>query len=183
MNKYLTVFLIIGICSAGTFLANGDFEQDLTVGWFEKLNGLNITINRGTGYDQDPDYEAYVYKGTGGGYAKLYQVATVPITDLEFSANAKLYAYDNHASAWCGAAVMISYLNSIGSVLGETMICARSTQCPWTNTTTRHIIPAPDSLWHNYSFNINDELGNLPGIDPTDVNKIEISLFDSIYHC
>lgn len=183
MKKCFIIIFMLGISSAGTFLTNGDFEQELNIGWEQITNGSNIIINRATNYDPDPDYEAYVYKGTGSGYAKLHQIVNIPTTDLEFSVYTKLYAYDNHTSAWCGAAVVIAYLDESGSLLGDTRICARSTQCPWSNTSTHHIIEATDSLWHNYAFSINDELTNLPGVNPSAIKKIDVALFDTSYHC
>jgi len=183
MYRYISLFIIIGMCSASVLLTNGEFELDLSTGWLQATSGSNVTINRATTYDPDPDYEAYVYKGSGSGYARLYQVVDIPSTDLEFSVTAKVYAYDNHSSAWCGAAVVIAYLDEDGLLLGDTRICDRSTQCPWTNTSTHHIIPAVDSFWHDYAFNIDDELGNLTGVNPADVKKIKVSLFDSTYHC
>lgn len=183
MKYWLILLLCIGIGNAGVLLTNGDFELDLDAGWSQTSSGANITISRASNYDPDPDYEAQVYKGSGSGYARLFQAVDIPTTDLEFSVTAKMYAYDNHSTAWCGAGVIISYLNENGSLLGDTRICMRSTQCPWTNTSTRHIISVPDSFWHNYAFNIDDELINLSGVNPANVKKIEIALFDSTYHC
>lgn len=184
MRRLLVLLLII---CAGLFgenlLTNGAFEQPLSTGWLQATSGSNVTINRATTYDPDPDYEAYVYKGSGSGYARLYQVVDIPSTDIDFSINTKLYAWDNHASAWTGACVLISYLNESNSLLGATRICARSPGCPWSSSSTHHLIDAADSLWHNYAFNIDDELTNLPGVTPSAIKKIQISLLDSTYHC
>lgn len=183
MKYWLILFLCAAVGNAAVLLTNGDFELDLDTGWSQATSGVNITISRATNYDPDPDYEAQVYKGSGSGYARLFQATDIVTTDLEFSVYAKVYAYDNHATAWCGAGVIISYLNENGSLLGDTRICMRSTQCPWTNTSTHHIIQVPDSFWHNYAFNIDDELTNLSGVSPVDVKTIEVALFDSTYHC
>jgi hypothetical protein len=183
MYRYLALLFIVSICGASVLLENGDFEQDLATGWLQATSGSNTTINRATNYDPDPDYEAYVYKGSGSGYARLYQVIDIPSTDIDFSVDAKLYAWDNHASAWAGSCVLISYLNESNSLLGATRICVQSQGCPWNNSSTHHLINATDSLWHNYAFNIDDELTNLPGVTPSDIKKIQISLLDSTYHC
>ncbi|HEC77742.1 MAG TPA: hypothetical protein ENI34_01195 [candidate division WOR-3 bacterium] len=179
----ITLLCLAATVFAYNLLTNADFEQPLTEGWIQDHTSTSYAIDRATNYDPDPDYEARVYTGTGSGYAVLYQVVDIPATDIDFSCKAKLYAYDNHTSAWCGAALRISYLNSSGSQLGETRICYKSTQCPWSNSSTMHVITTADSLWHDYSFNIDDELTNLPGVNPTQVAKIKISLFDSTYHC
>ena len=176
--SFLFVTPVLGV----ELIANGDFEEPLTTGWESVTSGSNIIINRAINYDPDPDYEAYVYKGTGSGYARLYQIVDAPTTDLDFAVNTKLYAYAT-ATAWSGAAVVISYLDEQSSLLGETYICDRSTYCPWANTPTCHIIPAPDSLWHNYGFNIDDELTNLSGVNPSDIKKIQISLYCQTYWC
>jgi len=184
MKKYLiTVLILAGFAFATQFLTNGDFEDLLTIGWLDSLCGANATINRDTGYDPDPDYEAYAYKGSGDGYARLYQVVDILTTDLEFSVNAKLYAYDNHASAWAAGAVVISYMNESGSILGETRIYRGSTGCTWTNSPTLHLITVSDTNWNNYSFNIADELVNLSGVNPSEVDKIGVALYSYADWC
>jgi len=186
MYRCLVISLIFSTGTAGILLTNGDFEEPFTEGWLETRSGFNTAFQRATNYDPDPDYEAYVYKGSDHGFARLHQITNIgdmPVTEIDFSVWAKLYAYDNDPEAFTGAAVELMYLDETGSYLGNTKICARSTQCPWTNTLTQHIIPASGSGWYNYSFNINDELGNLPGVSPADVKKIKVSLLDSTYHC
>ncbi|MCK4574804.1 hypothetical protein KAU34_00180 [candidate division WOR-3 bacterium] len=180
---FLAILLISSQVTAVEILTNGDFEQPLTNGWDESVSASNYTINRATNYDPDPDYEARVYQGTGSGYARLYQIVDIPATNLDFSANAKLYAWDNSGSAWAGAGLVLSYFDYSVMLLGETYICARSTQCPWSNSSTTHIIEAADSAWHDYSFNIENELTNLSGVNPSDVKKIRVSLYTQIYHC
>ncbi len=170
-----------GFVFAGQFVNNGDFEQPLTTGWTQATSGSGFVINRATNYDPDPDYEAQVFKSTGTGYAKLYQSAAIPTTDLEFSANLKLIAATTSSTCWAGTALIIGYLNPSGSLLGETMICRRTAACPWQNTSTRHLIDAVDTLWHNYAFNINSELANLPGVNPASIAKIEIALYSQCY--
>jgi hypothetical protein len=183
MKYIITILLGAAIAHAGVLLTNGDMELDLGTGWSQASSGASVTINRATTYDPDPDYEAQVYKGSGSGYARLFQIVNIPTTDLEFSVSAKIYAYDNHSTAWCGAGVIISYLNENGSLLGDTRICMLSTQCPWSNSPTRHIIQTTDSMWHNYAFNIDNELADLSGVNPSLVKKIGVALFDSTYHC
>jgi hypothetical protein len=63
----LTVIICSGLF-AENLLTNGAFEQPLGTGWLQATSGVNVTINRATTYDPDPDYEAYVYKGSGSGY-------------------------------------------------------------------------------------------------------------------
>lgn len=185
MSKYLVLSIMItSIAFAGNLLVNPDFELDLATGWIATTNGANDTINRATGYDPDPDYEAFIFKGYGSGYAKLAQPVTVPSTDLDFSVRAKIYAYDNNADTlcWAAAGVIISYMDDLDMILGDTRICMRTTPCDWQNSSTCHLITVSDSFWHDYSFNIDDELLNLPGIDPGDVKKISIAFYDTTAH-
>ena len=166
-------------------MINGDFEQPLTSGWLMDSSGVNIIIDRATSYDPDPNYEAQAYKGVGSGYTRLFQTVDVPSVQLTFSCNAKLYAYDNDADTlcWAGASIIISYLNSSGTRLGETRICQFTTPGDWANSSTRHLITVFDSLWHNYSLNIATEISNyLPGVNPANVSKISIALFDTTAH-
>jgi hypothetical protein len=115
---------------------------------------------------------------------RVFQVFTIPSTDLDFAANLKLYAWDNDpADPWAGAALIVSYHDDFENMLGETFICAFSDNCPWTNTPTRHLITVSDSSWHPYSFNIDTELSNLPGVDPADIKKVKVSLYTQTYHC
>jgi hypothetical protein len=177
MHRYFALLLLAALGSASVLITNGDFEQDLSIGWDQALSGSATTILRATTYDDDPDYEAYVYKGTGDGYAKLYQNAHIPTADLEFSASLKLLASSNSTTCWAGAAFVITYMDDSGDMLGETMICRMTSASTWTNSPTRHLISAVDTNWHQYAFNITAELENLSGINPDDIARIEVSLY------
>ncbi|UCC11289.1 MAG: hypothetical protein JSW02_08005 [candidate division WOR-3 bacterium] len=184
MRRYLLLVVIIGLCSASNYITNGDFEAALTTGWTQQQYGTYITITRGTTYDSDPDYEVFLSKGTGTGYAMIHQTAEIPTLNLDISFNAKLKAWDNYVGAWSAAAVQINYLDATNTVLGDTRVCRFSQDCLWSNSSTRHLIMAPDENWHNYQFNILDELeNNLPGIDLQAVDKIQVILIDSTWYC
>lgn len=186
MNRYLILILIIGICTASNYITNGDFEQPLATGWTQYSSNAYGGIMRGSGYHPDPDYEAYVYRigqySSAGGYEKLYQTVDIPLIDIDFSVSLKLYAWDN-GSSWCGAACVLSYLDDSDVVLGKTRICYESPGCPWSNSPTQHLIAVYDSSWHDYTFNINDELQNLSGVNPLNVAKITVTLMDTAYCC
>lgn len=181
----LVIGLCMGLAAAGNFLTNGNFEDDLSVGWQSYLSStIYDTVMRGTDYEPDPDYEAYLFKSYGG-YAELWQTIDITTVDsFAFSMKTKLYAYDNNADTlcWAAAAVVVSYMNSTGNVLGTTRICRSTAPCPWSNTSTNHLIPAVDTLWHTYSFNLRTELANLPGVVPGQVKKVQVALFDTCAH-
>ena len=184
MHRYFSLLLLVVFASAGALLTNGDFEQDLGVGWQQLSSGSNVTINRGTAYDPDPDYEVFLEKGTGSGYAKLMQIVSIPTTDLEFAIDAKLYSYDNNEDTlcWAGAAVIVAYLDESGSLLGCTQICSHTEPCPWENSSTMHLMEIQDTMWHDFAFNIDYELDYLPGITPSEIAKIAVVLFDTTDH-
>ncbi len=180
------VFLFPAIIYSN-LLTNGDFEQPLTTGWLQEHSGT-VTIDRAIGYDTDGNYEACANKdhvsGFEDGYARLYQVVDVSITNVTFSCDAKCEGYEstNYSKNWAAGAIIISYLNASNSTLGETRIYSCSPDCPWVNSATVHLITASNANWNNYSFNINDELTNLSGVDPLNVAKIKISLYSAVTH-
>jgi len=185
MKGLIILCIMVAFASAGNWIENGAFESDLGIGW-QQQGSAGATFTRATNYDPDPDYEVQVYKGAGSGYARLYQAMSFdcPVSDLNFFINAKMWAYDNNADTlcWAASAVIVSYLNSSGTKLGDTRICMKTTPCPWVSTSTIHLINVSDSLWHNYSFNIATELGNLPGVNPANVRRIEVALYDTTAH-
>jgi hypothetical protein len=163
-------------------ITNGDFEQPFQIGWQQTASGGYETFARLTDLDPDPDYEAMVMRIEQSGYANLYQVFQIQTTDLVFSVDAKFEVLAFH-SAWTAASISIEYLNYNDSVLGLTRICRKTANCHWSDTTYMHLIEAVDENWHHYSFNIDSELVNIPGVNPPDIDKIRICLFDTIRYC
>ena len=187
MGKYLVLLLFIGVGSAGVLMTNGTFEQALTVGWSQAIGTplSSDTIDRQIYFDPDADYEARVKKYDAT-HAILYQTVNIPTTDLNFSVNAKLYAYEDNSttSYWAAAAVILRYLDNSNNLLGETRIAYKSPHCPWTNSNTVHIITVTNpNNWSNYSFNIDSELSNLPLLNPRNIKKIQIALLDTTDGC
>jgi hypothetical protein len=156
------------------------------VGWTKISAYAYDSINRSTAYGSGSGYAVMVLKDSiyCGGMTKLFQTVEIPTTDLSFSVKAKLYAWANTADTllWAGAAVVVYYKNAAGSTLGETRIIRKSIRCPWTSTSILHLIYAADENWNTYSFNIQTELANLPGVNPTQVKYITVAAFDSTYH-
>jgi hypothetical protein len=161
-------------------VTNGDFEEPLATGWEESVSGG--TIHRGTSYDPDPDYEVRLYKGTGSGYARLDQPIEILGTDVAFSANLSLRASAT-STAWAASALILAYLDEEQQTLGETRVCAASAYCPWEQSPTLHLIYPDQSIWIEHSFRIDEELTNLPGINPAHVKGIRVSLLAHVYDC
>jgi len=184
MYKYLILLLIIiGFCSAGHLLTNGNFEQQLNVGWSQTIGtqGTADTIDRLLDIFNNNIVRVKKYDAT---HAILYQTVDVPTTDLEFSVLANLYAYEYNSTTtyWAATAVCLRYLDNNNVLLGESRITSKTLHCPWISSNTLHIINQwlP---WSTYSFNINTELANLPGVNPSDIKKIQVALIDTTDGC
>lgn len=189
MHKSSILFVIVSMSSAGALLTNGDFEDSLHIGWSLYINyplaGYD-TLDRGTSFYPDPDYEVK-FRKFDNYYARLYQTVEIPSTDLEFSADAEIRAleYDSiGGTSWAVAAIRLTYLDEVDNILGETRICHMSPHCPWVNSSTVHLIEVtyPDSFY-THTLYINDELANLPGVNPLEIVKIKVELYDTTNGC
>jgi hypothetical protein len=191
MHRYLSLLLMCGLASAGMLITNGEFEQEISDGWTASIGTqyTTDTIDRAVGFNPDPDFEARVKKYDAT-HAKLHQTVSIPSTmslaDLEFMVDARLSAREHTPSApyWAAAAILIRYIDDNDNVLGDTRICWPTPHCFWTSSSTVNLILAADtSNWYNYSFNVNDELANVPGVNPPDIAKIQVALFDTTNGC
>jgi hypothetical protein len=167
---------------ADNLVANGGFEMPFAPDWEQSSTALSFSVDRGVAYDPDPDYEAHILQNTGLGWVRLGQTVWIPETDVEFSASINLYSYAT-STAWAGAALVIEYLDASEVRLGETRIGNWTHYCAWVDSPDQHLIGMPASTWTNYGFNIDDELENLPAVDPRQVRFLRVSLFTDIYDC
>jgi hypothetical protein len=163
------------------FVENGDFEDDLSVGWTERIMGSGGSLQRLVGQDEDPDYELYARMASGDGVTSAYQRFAVPSVDLVLSANLNCYAFGDNG-AWSVAGLMIGYRDQDFALLGETAVAALSRDCPWTDGPTFHCIPAGEA-WEFYEVDIAAELLNLPGVDPERVAFLEIAVLCQADNC
>ncbi len=182
MKQIFGLVLIIGLAQASNFLINGDFEQPLDIGWQDTIV-LGGYIDRSTIYEPDPDYEVMLYKSGSDGYISLFQTASIPSTNLDFSCRTKLYAYRNTPGDWAGSGIIVTYLDDLENQLGETRICYYTADCPWTNSPYLHLIVVTDNDWHDYAFNIDEELTNLSGVNAAEIAKIRVAVFDTTQFC
>lgn len=166
--------------AADELLVNGDFEEELTVGWQQTLDGGTIT--RATNFDPDDDYEVRVYKGTGSGGAQLLQEVAIPGTDATFQVALRPLASAT-STAWAASGIRVDYLGQSGNLLGETLLGVITPYCPWENTPTFHLIEVDPGLWQERSFRIDEELANLPGIDPAAVRSLRVTALVHVYDC
>jgi hypothetical protein len=186
MLRYCSLLVLVALGSASVLLTNGDFEQDLSAGW--TLSGTMYsldTVDRATNYDPDADYEARIKKYDAP-YVKLAQTVDIPTADLQFSVDVKLYAqeFDPLDVYWATAAIVLYYRDANNNLLGQTRICYNTPHCPYTNSNVFHMIEVPTGTdWYNYTFDIDYELDNLPGVSPANIAKIEVALYDTTDGC
>lgn len=176
------VFLLVaaGPAPAENLLTNGEFEQALSVGWNQDVGGSGYkTIDRAIDFDPDPDFEARCSLYAGAGYARLSQVVDVPGTNLELDFRGSFAIGAGSSTCWPVASVCVTYRDAGGTYLGETRIYRHNEYCDWANSPTLHLIEVVNPDWQEYSLDVNDEITtNLPGVNPADVGKVEVSLYD-----
>lgn len=184
------VLILLGVVCFGqsaVLLTNGDFEQELSTGWHQSFHGQGFgdTLDRSSSFHPDPDYEVRVKKYDAA-YARLYQTVNIATTDLEFAVSTKMYAreFEPESTRWAAASVILEYLDAQQVLLGQSRICHKTPDCPYVNTPTFHMIEVADTAnWYIYAFNVDNELQNLPGVNPLDIAKIKVSLFDTTDGC
>lgn len=181
MLKYvMPVLAVLALAAPGQeLLVNGGFEQELSTGWVQSMGGSGThTIDRDTGYEPDPDYEAYCYQYDNPGYARLSQQVEVPGPALEVSFRVKLER-SNDTSCWPAAFASICYLDEGGALLGETRYYS-SPVVAWEPTSTFHPVQVSSTDWNEYTVIVADELSqNLPGVTPGDVRRVELAFADT----
>lgn len=174
--------LVVLPARADNLVVNGGFELPFAPDWAQTNTAVNFTIDRGIGYDPDPDYEAHIVQNTGAGWVRLAQEVWIPETNIEFSASFEFYSSAT-STAWAGAALVLEYLDAARTRLGETRFGNWTHYCTWVNGPDQHLIGMPADTWMDYSFNIDEELENLPAVDPGRVRFLRVSLLTDIYDC
>lgn len=183
--KYRTLavlFLVAGLAAAQSAIINGDFEQDLTVGWTYTCGGTGTHwAARDPGYHSDPDYEAQTYQYDNPGWARLGQTVDVRGIALELSFWAKFVETGGTSSCWPAACFSVVYYDFGMTQLGETRY-VHSTYANWVPSPTLSLYRVGNPDWTCYTLDIAGELAaNLPGVDPAEVSKIEVALYSYTY--
>ncbi len=157
-------------------MVNGDFDEDLTIGWQKKVE------NYAGGYEikrvkEGEEYYARVNKDLCG-YAQLYQIVRISNLASSLSFQAKFSANTNEGDYAAAAAVVIEYLNHSQRRLGATYFYySTSNFGEWQNASTTHLYKTSASGWQEFSLDIKNELGqNLPGINSDEVAYLKISI-------
>jgi len=184
MRKFIILLFVafLSFAFSQELLVNGDFEQELAVGWTQMVNGSGTHyMNRDVSYQPDPDYEAYAYQWDNPGWARLSQTVDVPGPILELTFTACFAESGGTSSCWPAACFSVCYLDANDVVLGETRYYY-STYANWTPTSTLSLIRLYDPNWTTYNLNIAEELStNLPGVNAGEVVKVEVALYAYTY--
>ncbi len=160
---------------------NGDFEQPLAIGWEIDASGEGLSILRGNYFDHDTDCEVNITCDEGYGEASLWQVVLLPETNVAFSVELTCFTEDG-ATAWCVAGLMITYRDAGTAPVGRTFIGSMSPNCTWESDGDFHVIDATGD-WSTWSFVLDDELENLPEVDPSRIRSMELKLFVFADNC
>jgi len=182
LRLVLLVPLVLGLASAQSLLTNGDFEQEITVGWTWTYSGSGThTADRQVGYHPDPDYEANTYQYDNPGESRLGQKVEVPGIQLELSFWASFDEVGGSSSCWPAACFIVCYYDAADVLLGETRYYY-STYANWIPSPTLSLHQVTDPSWQEYTLNVADELSqNLQGINSADVAKVEVALWSYTY--
>ncbi len=180
--KLLLLLPLLAGFGFANLLTNGDFEQDLTVGWTYTDSGYGThQADRQTGYHPDPDFEAMTYQYDNPGWARLSQRVDVPGVMLELRFSASFEEAGGSSTCWPAACVSICYYGTGSTLLGETRYYY-STYADWTPSSTLSLHRITNPAWTDYWLNIADEVStNLPGIDPGDVIQVDVALLSYTY--
>ena len=175
----LVLLLTLGFAVAQNTIVNGDFEQDLTMGWIQDYGGAGTaTFTRDPSYQPDPDYEAQSYLYSGSGWLELRQVVDITTLSLDLSFWASFELGGGSSSCWPVASVTVSYRDAAGTVLGETRFYYHNQYCNWTSSQTLHLIDVANPGWQQYDLDVVRELAlNLPGVDTRLVRQVGVALY------
>jgi hypothetical protein len=163
-------------------IANGDFEEDLTVGWFQRNDASSATILRTLTAHPDPDYEATLTVANGVGELGLFQRFQVP--NLELTISADLWTTgDGTGGAWTVAGLMLTYRDRQRTALGNTAIVYTSRDCPWVDSPTLHIVYTGFETWETVNYELSDLLASLPGVDPAEIEWLDVEVMIVADNC
>ena len=147
---------------------NGDFEQDLSVGWKDTVysDAGSWLFERSDTLGGPSGYAARVEKSLCS-FAALTQQVMVPNQHLMLSFDARFRFGGGSSTCWPVASVIVRYLDSTGTELGNTKFVLHNEYCTWANSDTAHLIEVenPD-VWANHQLDVAQEIAdNLPGVN------------------
>ena len=181
LRTTILLTLLLALAFSQNLLTNGDFEQDLSVGWTRDSSGYGVrTTDRQADLHPDPDYEARCSLYSGAGSVALNQRVNVPHPWLAVSFQARFDIVGTSSSCWPVAYVGIGYFDNANNLLGETRIYHHDSYCTWVPTGTLSLIEVTNPDWTQYDIDVGLELSqHLPGVNPADIRQVRISLADT----
>ena len=179
---FLLLGAAVGQATPLEFVVNGGFEQEIEIGWQQYYEATNSSIGRNSDLDDDPDQELGLRFDNGIGEMAVWQRFAIANTDLDIATTIKARTSAS-GGAWVAAGIRFGYLDRNLAVLGRTFIGRMSTDCPWYASPTLHLVTAANNQWEQYVFNLNDELANLPGVDPSEVAYLEVEVLSEAENC
>mgnify|MGYP001050168455 CR=1 FL=1 len=183
MKRNITFLLSFCFLYAGEFIFNGKFEDSLNH-WNTYAQGETYTIRTDKIYEEDPDSEVYVGR-LDRFITAISQTCYITGLDLDLSFKAKIIAQsaDTSHPSPAVASIIISYLDIDENILGETRLFNYCDTLYWAPSPEVHLIELGDTNWISDTINISDELQNLPGVNPSEVQKIRLTIFCQSYGC
>ncbi|MFO7675293.1 MAG: hypothetical protein R6X12_03115 [bacterium] len=186
MRTTAVMALLLGLSGVGlgNLLVNGDFEQELEVGWEQdvfNLAGSHRFERSDTLGQPTPGYAALVYKELAY-YASLRQVAEVPGAGLTLTFDSRMQLAGGSSTCWPTGAFVVSYLDESGRELGSTMFILRDQYNDWreSDTLVFHDIERPGE-WASYELDIAREIAtSLPGVDAEAVRRVRVQLYSYV---
>ncbi|MEO0094229.1 MAG: hypothetical protein ABIK67_08265 [candidate division WOR-3 bacterium] len=177
-RKDIGLAILLAFCwlianGSSNSLINGDFEQDLKVGWqistkdydgSSKIKRVKVKDN----------YYAKVEK-IWCGYAELFQIIQLTNLDQDLSVRLRLNANSNRDGYSALAAFILSFLDEEDKTLARIRI-AYSTKV-LTNTPMEYNYSALPNKWQTNTINLREELKHFPKIDFKKIAKLKISLY------
>jgi len=169
---------------AQELLVNGDFEQDLSVGWSYAVDSLagSWLFERTDTLGQSSGFAGRVEKSLAA-YAALTQQVTVPNQHLVLSFDARFRIGGGSSTCWPVASVIVRYLDAAGTELGNSKFILHNEFCTWANWDTAHLIEIENpEVWANHELDIAQEIyDKLPGVNAWSVAQVrlEIQAYDN----
>jgi len=155
-------------------ILNGDFEQELNVGWqaSSKDYAGSSEINR----DKiQKNHFAHLIKDWGG-YAEMSQIINLDNLNQNLSVRLNLDATSNREGYAATSAFILSFLNKENKVLAEIRIAYSTDKL--INSPVLYNYPMAPAEWKTHTLNLKDELTkHFLKVDVNKIKKLKIAMY------
>ena len=155
-------------------LLNGDFEQELKVGWqaSSKDYAGSSEINRDK---MQKNNIAHLLKDWGG-YAELSQIINLGNLNQSLSVRLNLNSTSNREGYTATSAFILSFLNKENKVLAEIRIAYSTDKL--INSPVLYNYPMAPAEWKTHTLNLKDEFTkHFPKVDVNKIKKLKIAMY------